>query len=83
MAGMQQEPPPSLTFSLAAAARILGYRDKATVRRLIESGQLAAFRVSTPTRRGAWRINASSVYALLAGSIAGLPQASPPEIKGL
>lgn len=62
---MQQEPPPS-SLSLAEVARLLAYRDKGTLRRLIHTGQLQAFRAWTPSGKGAWRVTATSVAAFIA-----------------
>lgn len=64
---MSHIPPETQAIGLAEAARILGYRDRATIRRLIANGQLQAFRTRTVSGRGTWRINRSSIAQLLAG----------------
>jgi hypothetical protein len=65
---MTYNSPEALTVNLAQAGRILGYRDSATTRRLITSGQLQAFRAQTPSGRGAWRISVASIERLLYGT---------------
>jgi hypothetical protein len=79
--------PETQAASLGEAARILGYRNTATVRHLIASGQLQAFRAKSPSGLGAWRISRASIARLLAGqrdlvadAVPGTAPHTPPPI---
>lgn len=65
---MHRKPPEAQAVGLAEATSILGYKDSATVMRLIEGGQLHAFRARSPSGMGAWRISRVSINRLLEGT---------------
>jgi len=67
----------SQAATLGEATRILGYRNTATVLRLIASGQLQAFRAKSPSGLGAWRISRASIARLLAGQSLPIAGAAP------
>lgn len=63
---MHDNPRESRAVGLTETGKIIGYRDPATLIKLINTGQLKAFRARTPAGFGCWRVLMSSIEAFMA-----------------